>query len=252
MSQHDSDRDVLTDLDADDATTAEALQALFADVTLDRSLDSVIPTESAHTGRRKWLMLTAAAVACGVVGGAIIVGTGGGEKNLAFAEWTPIPVPVSAADRAAIEAACEESLASHDDAGFPEAPQLDGAVIDLRGNIAAVSLRQDDLELECAAQRRVDGWMSFASGMGIGDGDGRPSLMRAFNSDAEINLASGFAPRAVSVEVEIPDLPVASAPVVDGQYVVWLPFTFDWTDDPTAVQVRYLDADGTVIETTHP
>ena len=252
MSQHESDHDVLTGLDPDDAATAEALQALFADVTLDRPLESVIATESAPAGRRRWLLLTAAAVMCGIAGGAIIVGSGGDGRNLAFAEWTATPASVSSADRAAIEAACEESMASNPGDGFPAAPQFDGALIDLRGNIAAASLRQGDLALECAAQRRADGWMSFATSMSVGDSDGAPSLMRAFNSDAEINLASGLAPGAASVEVEVPDLPVASAPVIDGQYVVWLPFTFDWTDDAAAVEFRYLDESGTVIETTHP
>jgi hypothetical protein len=77
----------------------------------------------------------------------------------------------------------------------------------------------------------------------------QPSLMRGWNSSgAEINVVDGVAPGAARVEVDAPDLPTATATVLDGRYIVWLPQSFDWSESTAGIQVRYLDEKGQTLE----
>ncbi len=256
MNLHEPANDVITELDPDDAATVVALRELLAGVTLDRPVDEIIGRTAARSSRSRWMLLAAAAVACGVAGGVILTGTGGGPSNIALAEWTATPVPVTAGDRAAVEATCEQAVAAsgREAAGsrLPDAPQFDGALIDQRGALAAVVRRDASIDLTCTVHRKQGRWELLAATIGAGSDPTQVAVTFVTNPDAVINIVHGAARGAAAVEVDIPDSPTANATVVDGQFLAWLPATFDWTEDPSAITIRFLDAAGAVMSTTHP
>lgn len=164
--------------------------------------------------------------------------------NIAFADWVPTPQAVSPTEQAAIVTACNDSGAEF------EVPSPDGALIDRRGSIAALTADNGDARLTCAAHLLDGTWYAFGTAADQGGDLMQPALMRGSNSDgAEINVVDGFAPGAVTVEVDAPDVPTATATVVEGRYIVWLPQSFDWTESVAGIQIRYLDAAGQTLQT---
>ena len=198
----------------------------------------------ARSSRSRWSLIGAGSVAAALAALLVITLPSNDQSNIALAEWTPTPQPVSIDQQNAILDACGQIQ--------PEfaAPLTDGVLVDRRGDIAAVSAMSGDTRLACAA-RLADGiWSSFAGGSGTGDDPGRPSLMQAWNVDgAEINVVDGSAPNAVTVEVDAPDLPTSTATVMDGRYIVWLPRAVDVDNEVLGVQIRYLDDTGQLIDT---
>ena len=66
---------------------------------------------------------------------------------------------------------------------------------------------------------------------------------------AEINTVDGFAPDAVTVEVDAPDLLTSTATVVNGRYIVWLPKAVDVDQDDLGIEIRYIDETGRTAQT---
>lgn len=233
------------ELDAVDIATVNAFRAQLDGIHLDRPLASITPTPRRST---RPLRMTAAVAAAAVIaiGGTVVLRSG---DDVAYAGWTPTPRAVTDPDRAAMESACEVDYMTLD--GNPV--DFDGAYIDWRGSIAALSTTHDDQRATCAVQLRDGTWSAFATATGdvaIVDGSTTPSLMKAWNDAASINIIDGTAPAAASVEIDVPDFPTATAPVIDGVFIIWLPDTFDWTDGSFAgLEIRELDANGTVIKT---
>lgn len=192
---------------------------------------------------RRWTILGAASVAAALI--ALFVATlpGGERSNIAFAEWVSAPQPVSPTERAAIETTCADITP-----GFEGLPS-NGALIDRRGSIAALTADNGDDRLTCAVYLADGTWHRFGAAVEQGGDPLQPGLMRGSGSDAEINVVVGFAPDAVTVEVDAPDVPTATATVVDGRYIVWLPQSFDWTESVDGIQIRYLDAAGETLQT---
>lgn len=219
--------DVVTELDADRRTVAQLRDAL-APIEFDHPIEAVVTAEPTAAvvvvgrGGRRILVKAAAAVA--IVAGMIASNLGDHTDNVASAEWTPQSQPVTDLERAQIESACDSTARppEADPAGtvtVPEIddpgsdlpvpalaldPRFDGALIDRRGDIAAVVATTADVSLECAA-RFVDGeWYAFATGVGWGGETTHPTVSSAWGGDAEITMISGLAPNATSVEIDAP------------------------------------------------
>ena len=233
----------------------EAIMSLPTLITADETLPSQPATavdelhepptpKKARSHRNRWSLVGAGSVAAALAALLIITLPSNDQSNIALAEWTPTPQQVSIEDQTAITDACGQIQ--------PEfaAPLTDGVLVDRRGDIAAVSAISGDTRLSCAT-RLVDGtWSQFASSA-EGDGDlGTPQLMQAWNVDgAEINIVDGFAPDAVTVEVDAPNLPTSTATAVDGRYIVWLPKAVDVDQDDLGIQIRYIDDAGQAVQT---
>jgi hypothetical protein len=149
---------------------------------------------------------------------------------------------VTAEEQAAMLTACQAATPEFD------VSSLDDTLIDRRGSIAALTAVNDDALLTCSLYVSDGSWYSFGAGVETGGHFSQPSLSRAWNSEAEINIAHGVAIAATNVEVDAPDLPTATATVLDGRYIVWLPQSFDWSESTAGIQIRYLDENGQTLQ----
>lgn len=270
MRTFDRYHDVLAEVDGDDERTVGELRQALASVEFDHPIAAI--TDEANPARRRgnrWY-LAAAAVTTVIVTGVVVSNIGGSTENVAFAEWTYLPQAVTDLERAQIEAACDSAaqppsdaptgtVAESGDAGsavavpeLAEHPSFEAGLIDRRGNIAAVVATSDEVVLDCAAHFSNGEWYAFAAGVGWGGDSAGPTVSRAWsrawNGNVEITMISGLAPGATSVEIDAPGLVSGTAPVVDDRYVLWIPSSSTWNDD-TSINVRNLDANGTVIAT---
>ena len=259
MNRFDENPGGVDELDPIDARTAAELRAAFDAIVMDRDVRTVaVDPGDAHSRRRAGWYLGAAAAAAAVVGVVVVTDVGSQRTNRAVAEWSPTPVPVSPEDRAAIVAACETAadMTRIPDAveieGVPMQPQFDGALIDMRGAIAAVVASTDDLMLVCSAYHSPDiGWYALGGGAGTGAAPLAPTASSVSNDDASLATVSGAAPDAVTVEFSIDGGPTGTSTVVDGRFVGWLPSSWDGLSESGewGIEVRYLDADGHVVRT---
>ncbi len=272
MTTFDPYDDVVTELDDADQQTVTELRDGLTPIEFHHPIHAIVNAEPATTivsARRRRPTILKAAAALAIVAGMIASNLGDNHSNAASAEWTPQTQPVTDLERTQIETACE-SLARPPDPdetvtvtvpeiGDPGSdlpvpalvldPSFDGALIDRRGDIAAVIATTADASLECAA-RLVDGeWNPFSAGASWGGDTARPMLSSAYGGDAEITMISGLAPNATSVEIDAPDIMSGTAPVIDDRYVLWLPTGDTWERD-TTITVRTLDTDGAVLTTT--
>lgn len=198
----------------------------------------------ARSNRGRWSLIGAGSVAAALAALLVITLPTNDQSNIALAEWTPTPQPVSVDEQNAILDACGLSQ--------PEfaSPLTDGVLVDRRGAFAAVSAISGDTRLTCAARFDDGTWSPMGTSSGTGDDLGSPGIDQSWNSDgAEINMVTGFASDAVTVEVDAPDLPTSTATVMDGRYIVWLPRAVDVDNEVLGVQIRYLDDTGRLIDT---
>ena len=211
----------------DDQHTADALRSGFAGATYDRS------TASLSTASRAPFIGGVAVAAAAAVTGLLLATTGGSSPALA---WSPTPLVATEADGAAARAACTvdaDAGAAGRDAAAPgdvppaELPPL--VALDLRGTGGLATFADAQWTATCLVVRAGDGFergpvvfepttapvaddtlaVSWASGTTWTDG-------------REISMISGVAPAgAVTVEVNVPGQPAASANVVDGRFNMW-------------------------------
>ena len=268
MKTSDPYDDVLTELDDENARTVTQLRETLGSIKFNYPVEAVVTAQpNIVDGQRgyRWY-LAAAAVAAAIVTGVVVSNLGGQTKNVALAEWTPQPQPLTIMERSQIEAACEtathppsaspgRTVADIDDPGSDLAvpdlavdPNFDGALIDRRGNIAAVVATTADANLTCAAHFSNGEWHAFAAGVGWGGKSTHPTASRAWGGDLEITMISGLALDATSIEIDAPGLVSGTAPVIDDRYVLWVPSSSTWEQD-TTITVRNLDADGSVLAT---
>lgn len=250
-----SDHRRRSEITSAESELCEAIMCLPTLTSADRTPSDEPTATSSHVGshdrhrrsrhqRRRWALIGGGAIAAAVAAALVLALPGGSRPNVAFAEWVATPQPVTADERAAILSACQDSRSDFDMSSLN-----DQTLIDRRGSIAALTAVDGEVHLTCATHFHDGAWYSFGADVESGGDMSQPSLMRGWNSDgAEINVVDGVAAGAARVEVDAPDLPTATATVVDGHYIVWLPQSFDWTERTSGIQVRYLDESGQILQ----
>lgn len=266
MKMSDPYDDVLVELDGDDERTVAQLRGALGSIEFGYPLDAVVAVQVSSVGamHRHRRYLAAATVAAAIATGMVVTNFGAPTESIAFAEWVPEPQALDEVERAQIISACDavarppaESPVNTvieigdpgSDLAVPDLalnPSFGGALIDRRGDIAAVVASTADVRLDCAVHFLNGKWYAFATAVGWGGDSMDPAVGSAWGGDVEITMISGIAAEAASVEIDAPGLVSGTAPVIDGRYILWIPSSSDWEDD-TTVTVRQLDANGSEI-----
>lgn len=168
-----------------------------------------------------------------------------------YAGWTPTSRMATATEMSEITAVCNARSADAGDELPPDAFSVDSHA-EVRGRIALVLQRSSDgtRRYTCTAELQGDSWYAFGFGGQDATGNREPRLEGGGGPDNFTSILYGESSVATSVELDVPGLPTATAPVIDGLYAIWWPGDA-WANAehlPT-LELRLLDADGSVIDT---
>ena len=201
-------------------------------------------TRNPRSNRGRWSLIGAGSVAAALAALLVITLPSNDQSNIALAEWTPTPQPVSIDEQTAILDACGQSQ--------PEftAPLTDGVLVDRRGAFAAATGISNDTRLVCTARLDDGTWSPMGTSVESGGDLDSPGFDQSWQDDgAEVTVVTGVASDAVTVEVDAPDLPTSTATVMDGRYIVWLPRAVDVDNASLGIEIRYIDDTGQTIQT---
>ncbi|MEU4693525.1 hypothetical protein [Actinoplanes sp. NPDC023714] len=221
-----------------------------------------IPTPRRRLALPRWAGPVAVAAAVAVAGTLIVFpGVLGGGR--AYASWTPVPAPLTAAEIAMIGPECVEGFDS-----MPGVSRADARVVlaERRGEYAMLLYRVENPETSVACLAHnvpgSDDVDDVKWGAGGGSGPARTAPPDTYTQGAisdfvEASVTDGAAGEGVTgVTVHAGDI-TAEATVADGRYVVWWPgpaFARDDDGDPAFLDLTYdltLD-DGRVVTGAQP
>lgn len=200
--------------------------------------------------RTRWLKLAGAtaAVAAIAIGVAIVRDH---DSDTVYAGWTPTSRTATATETGAIVAVCN-ARTNDSNGDLPSDAFNANSRVELRGRIALVLQRSSDERryYTCTVEQQNDGWYAFGLGAKAAVGNAEPILEGGGGLGNFTSILYGQSTTAATVELDVPGLPTATAPVVDGLYAIWWPADSQPAGDglPT-LEVRLLDKDGLVIDT---
>ncbi|CAB4696937.1 MAG: hypothetical protein F2659_05185 [Actinobacteria bacterium] len=205
---------------------------------------------SSRPNRARWVKLAGATA----VVAAIAIGVGivrDHDSDTVYAGWTPTSRVGTPAETGAIVDVCN-ARTGDSNGDLPSDAFNTNSHVELRGRIALVLQRSSDGSryYTCTAEQQNDGWYAFTLGAKNAVGNGEPFLEGGGGPGNFTSVLYGQSATAVSVELDVPGLPTATAPVVDGLYAIWWPADSQPAEQglPT-LEVRLLDQDGLVIDT---
>jgi hypothetical protein len=195
-------------------------------------------------------LVAAAAVVGIVVAAALLIRSG--HRTPAYAGWTPTSRTATADEMLQISAACNTSN-GRPDVLPPNTFDLN-SYSQIRGNLALIvhSIGGRNGFYFCLAEPQAGTWSA------VGFGARTLDTPRANDNDlpdvfgsGNTAILAGQSRLAASVELDVPGLPTATAPVVHGVYAVFWPgqFVLPRNHEPVRLQLRLLDNTGRVIDT---
>ncbi|MCO8275880.1 hypothetical protein M1L60_35410 [Actinoplanes sp. TRM 88003] len=227
------------------------------------TLDRIVATPPDPPRRvffQRWMLVPALAA---VVAVAVIV-VPWGRSGRAYATWTPVPVPLSAAETDLVGAACRDDMRIYQ---YLDLNRADLVLAERRGEIAALVYRHDDpASIGFCLARNLPGSddvddvkTSYAGSSGsFGQAPRGAFTEGALTVDPDgFSITEGMAgPDVVGLTIRTEGLTV-QASVRDGRWVAWWPGQAlvevgrgEWRDEPRSYDV--LLNDGRTIPNARP
>lgn len=205
---------------------------------------------AAEMGRRpRWGARLAGAVAAVAVVAVSFGAVRRGGSDQAYAGWSPAPRAATPEEFEGARAVCNRRAVDE----YGEARFGPDAYREVRGRTALLITRSDAAARfdTCVAQEQAEGWYAFSYGERPVDPDSPVSLEGGGGEGAWAELMTGQSATAASVELDVPGLPTATGPVVDGLFMIWWPGDtfFERGHGLPELELRLLAADGQVLDT---